>query len=157
MFFSKIWAILSNFIFCKLFPPTRWIIKKGMKNVKNSSFTPKMHYIKGENIYANDVHLWWTFFQDCWKIEIGEWTIFWYENMILTQGYKNLDTLLENHENKNVKIGKRCWITSRCIILGGVTIGDSVILGAGSVVTKDIPSNCFAAGNLAKVIKFLDK
>ena len=33
----------------------------------------------------------------------------------------------------------------------------SVILGAGSVVTKDIPSNCFAAGNPAKVIKFLDK
>lgn len=38
----------------------------------------------------------------------------------------------------------------------GGTIGDNVIIGAGSVVTKDIPSNCFAAGNPATVIKFLN-
>ena len=53
----------------------------------------------------------------------------------------------------NTKIGNRCFIGVRSIILPGVTIGDEVIVGAGSVVTKDIPSNCIVAGNPAKIIK----
>jgi len=48
------------------------------------------------------------------------------------------------------------WITSRCIILPGVTIGDNSVIGAGSVVAKDIPANCFAAGNPAKIIKYYE-
>lgn len=40
-------------------------------------------------------------------------------------------------------------------IIGDITIGDNVIVGAGSVVTKDVPSNCIVAGNPAKVIKTL--
>lgn len=127
-----------------------------MKNVENCTFTPRMHYIKGENIYAKNAHFGGTFFQDCGKIEIGEWTVLGYENMILTQGYKNTEWLLTDYKTKGVKIGKKCWITTRCIILWWVTIGDNVIIGAGSVVTKDIPSNCFAAGNPAMVIKFLN-
>ena len=42
-----------------------------------------------------------------------------------------------------------------CLILGGITVGDNVIVGAGSVVVKDVPSNCVVAGNPAKVIKEL--
>lgn len=155
MFFSKIGAILSNFLFFKLFPLTNWVIKKGMSNCKNCSFTPKMSYVKGYNIYAKNVNLGGTFFQDCGRIEIGEGTIFWYQNMLLTQGYAGTSSLLKNHVNKDIKIGKKCWITSWCIILGWVTIGDNVIIGAGSVVTKDIPSNSFAAWNPARVLKSL--
>jgi acetyltransferase-like isoleucine patch superfamily enzyme len=55
-----------------------------------------------------------------------------------------------------VTIGKNVWVTTRCIILQGVTIGDNVIISAGSVVVSDIPSNCIAGGNPAKVIKFLE-
>ena len=77
--------------------------------------------------------------------------------MILTAGYKDTKNLLHDPIIRDVTIGENCWITSRVIILGGVTIGDDVIIGAGSVVTHDIPSNCFAAGNPCKVIKFLDK
>lgn len=51
------------------------------------------------------------------------------------------------------KIGKRCFIGVRAVILPGITIGDEVVVGAGSVVTKDIPSNCVVAGNPARVIK----
>jgi maltose O-acetyltransferase len=58
---------------------------------------------------------------------------------------------------KPVYIGKNVWITSRCTILGGVTIGDNSVIGAGSVVTKDIPANCFAAGNPAKPVKYFNK
>ena len=54
---------------------------------------------------------------------------------------------------KPVKIGKRCWIGVNSIILPGVTIGDNVIIGAGSVVTSDIPSNMIAVGSPARVIR----
>jgi exopolysaccharide acyltransferase PssR len=50
-------------------------------------------------------------------------------------------------------IGKQCFIGARSIILPGVTIGDHVIVGAGSVVTKDVKPNCIVAGNPAKIIK----
>lgn len=50
-------------------------------------------------------------------------------------------------------IGKNCFIGIGAMILPGVTIGDEVIIGANTVVTKDIPSNCIAVGNPAKVIK----
>lgn len=49
------------------------------------------------------------------------------------------------------------WIGAKCIILKGVTIGARSIIGAGSVVTKNIPSDCIAAGNPCKVIKHLSK
>jgi acetyltransferase-like isoleucine patch superfamily enzyme len=50
-------------------------------------------------------------------------------------------------------IGRNCFIAVNSIILPGVKIGDEVIIGAGSVVTKDIPSNTIAAGNPAKVVR----
>lgn len=52
-----------------------------------------------------------------------------------------------------IKIGKSVFIGARCIILKGVTIGDRAVIGAGSVVTKDVPADCIAAGNPARVIK----
>ena len=54
-----------------------------------------------------------------------------------------------------VTIGNNCWIGGSVTILPGVTIGDNVTIGAGSVVAKDIPSNSVAVGNPAKVIKSL--
>jgi acetyltransferase-like isoleucine patch superfamily enzyme len=50
-------------------------------------------------------------------------------------------------------IGKNCFIAVGSIILPGVKIGNEVIVGAGSVVTKNVPSNCIVAGNPAKVIR----
>lgn len=55
-----------------------------------------------------------------------------------------------------VVIGKGCWIGQNVTILskpGGISIGDKSVIGAGSVVTKDIPPYCIAVGNPAKVIK----
>ena len=52
-----------------------------------------------------------------------------------------------------VSIGNNCWIGGSVTILPGVTIGDNVTIGAGSVVVKDIPSDSIAVGNPAKVIK----
>jgi acetyltransferase-like isoleucine patch superfamily enzyme len=52
------------------------------------------------------------------------------------------------------KIGDRVWIGANVTILKGVTIGNDAVVGAGSVVTKDIPEKAIAVGNPAKVIKY---
>ncbi len=59
---------------------------------------------------------------------------------------------------KNINIGKGVFINAGCRFQdqGGITIGDNAIIGAGSVVTKDIPANMIAAGNPAKVIKSIN-
>jgi maltose O-acetyltransferase len=56
----------------------------------------------------------------------------------------------------NVKIGDDVTISTRAVILPGVTIGNRVMIGAGAVVTKDIPENSIAVGNPAKVIGTFD-
>lgn len=53
--------------------------------------------------------------------------------------------------NKPVHIGKNVWIASNVTVLQGVHIGDNSVIGAGSVVTKDIPSNVIAYGNPIKI------
>ena len=53
--------------------------------------------------------------------------------------------------NLPVKIGNRVWIGANSVVMPGVTIGDNSIIGAGSVVTKDIPPNVIAFGNPCKV------
>ncbi|SHE69451.1 Hexapeptide repeat of succinyl-transferase [Mariniphaga anaerophila] len=50
-------------------------------------------------------------------------------------------------------IGKKCFIGVNVIILPGIKIGNEVIVGSGSIVTKDVPSNSIVAGNPAKIIK----
>lgn len=57
---------------------------------------------------------------------------------------------------KAVKVGANVWLGDHAIVCKGVTIGDNSIIGAGSVVTRDIPENVVAAGNPATVIKKLD-
>ncbi|MDB4442615.1 acyltransferase [bacterium] len=52
----------------------------------------------------------------------------------------------------DTKIGKRCFIGTNAVIMPGITIGDSVIVGSGAIVTKDVPSGCIVTGNPARVI-----
>lgn len=54
---------------------------------------------------------------------------------------------------KPVTIGHDCWFGANVVVCPGVTVGDNCVIGAGSVVTKDIPANSFAAGNPARVIR----
>lgn len=63
----------------------------------------------------------------------------------------------ESAATKPITIGKNCWIASNATILKGVTIGDGAVVGAMSLVTKNIPSGVIAAGVPAKVIKEIEE
>ena len=52
-----------------------------------------------------------------------------------------------------VRIGNDCWLGANVVICPGVTVGDNCVIGAGSVVTKDIPSNSVAVGNPCRVLR----
>jgi len=57
---------------------------------------------------------------------------------------------------KPIRIGNDCFFGASVIVVPGVTIGDNVVVGAGSVVTKDVPSNTMVCGNPAKPVKQLE-
>lgn len=76
--------------------------------------------------------------------------------------YKNGSLFIENKnwdvvDNKPIKICSNAWIGMNCIILKGVTIGEGAIVGAGSVVTKNVPAWTVVGGNPAVVIKELNE
>ena len=94
------------------------------------------------------------------RIEIGENTTLAYGVSIITgadpNGPKNKLSKLYPPLHAPVVIGNDCWIGANAIILPGVTIGDCVMVAAGSVVNKDIPSNVLVAGSPAVIKKHLE-
>ncbi len=54
---------------------------------------------------------------------------------------------------EEIRIGNNVWIACNATVIGGVTIGDNVVIGAGSVVTKDIPAGYLAYGNPARAVR----
>lgn len=57
---------------------------------------------------------------------------------------------------KPINVGNNVWFGGNVTVLAGVTIGDNTVIGAGSVVTKDIPSNVVAVGNPCKIIRKIE-
>ena len=80
-------------------------------------------------------------------LTIGPKTMVAFDAIILSHDFAS-----RRHAAKTV-IGKHCFIGCASIIMPNVTLGDEVIVAAGSVVTKDVPSNSIVAGNPAKIIK----
>ena len=109
------------------------------------------HVHLGKNVYAN-FNL--TMVDDT-HIYVGDYTMFGPNVTVATAGHPILPKLREQAHQYNmpVHIGKNCWIGAGAIILPGITIGDNVVVGAGSVVTKDLPSNVVAVGNPCRVLR----
>ena len=59
--------------------------------------------------------------------------------------------------NLPIRIGRNCWLGAGVIVVPGVTIGDNTVIGAGSVVTKDIPANVVAVGNPCRVLRTISE
>jgi maltose O-acetyltransferase len=95
---------------------------------------------------------------DCAKVKIGAKTLLGPAVQIYTAIHpldaEERAAFIETA--KPVIIGKNVWIGGAAVILPGVTIGDNAVVGAGSVVTKDVPANTVVAGNPAKVIREIE-
>lgn len=113
------------------------------------------HVHFGKNIYAN-FNL--TLVDDT-HIYVGDYTMFGPNVTVATAGHPILPELREKMYQYNfpVHIGKNCWIGAGVVIVPGITIGDNVVIGAGSVVTKDLPSNVVAVGNPCRVLREVNK
>jgi galactoside O-acetyltransferase len=110
------------------------------------------HHVRfGRGIYCN-FNL--TLVDDA-EIFVGDFCMFGPNVVIATSGHPVLPVLREHHYvyNLPVRIGRNVWVGSGVQILPGVTIGDHSVIGAGSVVTNDIPANSVAFGAPCRVIR----
>lgn len=143
------------------------LIANIFKNVGEGSFFQGPIYIHygvhteiGDHFFANFN----LTIQDDAMVTIGDHCSFGPNVSIVTPIHPMLPDerramLDENGEEKHmcyakpVQIGNDCWFGANVVICPGVTIGDHCVIGAGSVVVKDIPDNSFAAGNPCRVIR----
>ena len=112
------------------------------------------HVHLGNHVYANfgltcvdDTHIY-----------IGDHTMMGPNVNLATANHPLLPELREKAYQYNlpIHIGKNCWLGAGVIVVPGVTIGDNTVIGAGSVVTKDIPANSLAVGNPCRVLRELN-
>jgi maltose O-acetyltransferase len=91
---------------------------------------------------------------DVCQVSIGEFTMFGPAVQIYTASHP-LDAAERRHAEygKPIEIGADCWIGGGAIILPGVKIGCKSVIGAGSVVTRDVPDGVVAAGNPCRVLR----
>ncbi|MCC8073069.1 MAG: sugar O-acetyltransferase [Clostridiales bacterium] len=107
----------------------------------------------GENVFINcGCH-----FQDQGGIYIGDNALIGSYVVMATINHSlSPENRADNHPSP-IHIGKNVWIGSGAIILPGVTIGDNTVVGAGSIVTKDLPANVVAVGNPCKILREINE
>ncbi|KFI67849.1 sugar O-acetyltransferase [Bifidobacterium magnum] len=105
----------------------------------------------GNHVYANS-NL--TLVDDT-HIYVDDNVMFGPNVVLATAGHPILPELRmrEYQFNAPIHIGNNCWLGAGVIVLPGVTIGDNTVVGAGAVVTKDLPANVVAVGNPARVLR----
>ena len=113
------------------------------------------HVHFGKNVYANfnltcidDTHIY-----------VGDYTMIAPNVILATATHPVLPELREQGYQYNMPdhIGKNCWLGAGVIVLPGVTIGDNTVVGAGSVVTKDLPANVVAVGCPCHVLREINE
>ena len=134
------------------------IIKKILGSTKQNFLIEQPFYCDygynisiGENFYANHNLI----ILDPGKVEFGD-NVFIGPNCAFYTPQHPLDSETRNKGLEYafpIKIGNNVWLGGNVVVLPGVSIGDNSVIGAGSVVTKNIPPNVIAAGNPCKVIR----
>ena len=121
---------------------------------------PPFYCDYGRNIYLGE-RVYFNFncvVLDVCEVKIGDFTFFGPAVQIYT-GTHPMDAELRRTQEfgKPVSIGSDVWVGGGAIILPGVTVGSKTVIGAGSVVTKDIPDGVVAAGNPCRIIREIDE
>lgn len=127
------------------------IIRRKLKLPTDIIFSPGF-YVTTENLHCGrNVDLSDTFFLAYAPIYIGNNVSFSYRNILLTSthDYNNFNIVIA----RSIIIEDNVWISTNVTILPGVKIGKNSIIGAGSIVTHDIPANVYAAGNPCRTLK----
>ena len=109
------------------------------------------HFKVGKNFYANHG----CTILDCAMITVGDNCLLAPHVVISSAGHPlNAKRRAAGDEfAKPIVIGDNCWIGASVTICPGVTIGNDVVIGAGAVVTKDIPDSCVVAGVPARILR----
>ena len=125
----------------------------------NSIIEPPFHCSYGHNIHIGDrvfLNVLCTIL-DCNEVRIGHHVMIGPSVQIYTAAHAlEVESRIQGWEvAKPVAIEEKVWIGGGAIILPGVTVGRTSVVGAGAVVTQSVPANCVVAGNPAKVIREL--
>ena len=142
-------------------PPFQWIKARALNGFLGAKLAPDcllMHGVRAVNwrnvsidsgaYLADGVNL-----RSQGPIRIGRWTSIGPEAMLASGGHATSDL---TPTSSPITIGQGVFIGARAMILEGVTIGDHAMIGAGAIVTRDVPPLAIAAGNPAKVIAYRD-
>ncbi len=115
-----------------------------------SDFGMNLHL--GEHVFINSG----CCFQDQGGIEIGDHTLIGHQVVFATINHDVRPEERASMSFRPIHIGKNVWIGSHATILPGVSVGDGAIIGAGAVVTKDVPSRAIAVGVPARVVRYIE-
>lgn len=123
-------------------------------------FAPNVSITNGERVVIGDraaigarCHLWAG--NKTGRVIIGEEALFGPEVFLTASNYgvePGTPPMYQPTIEADVVVGRGVWLGARVMVMAGVTIGDGAIVGGGSVVTRDLPANCIAAGAPAKVL-----
>ncbi len=91
------------------------------------------------------------------EVFIGAYSLIGIDCLIYDTNWHNLDGLDRDVPAEPTRIGRGVWLGARVIVMKGVSIGDNTVVGANSVVTKDLPNNVLAGGTPARVIREIER
>src|SRR5574341_583436 len=91
------------------------------------------------------------------EVFIGAYSLIGIDCLIYDTDWHNLDGLDRDVPAEPTRIGRGVWLGARVIVMKGVSIGDNTVVGANSVVTKDLPNNVLAGGTPARVIREIER